>query len=105
METIGRSQKKYCSLIFEFIFPLGQLVLVTAAYFLRDWRNLTFIILLPCVPFLIRISNESIQYLTLKKKIDEIQKVLEKIAKSNKTELDETLWKSLLVKVKVYLFI
>lgn len=55
METIGRSQKKYCSLIFEFIFPLGQLVLVTAAYFLRDWRNLTFIILLPCVPFLIYI--------------------------------------------------
>jgi hypothetical protein len=39
----------------------------------------------------------------LKKKIDEIQKVLEQIAKTNKTKFDETLWKSLLVKVKVFI--
>jgi hypothetical protein len=40
----------------------------------------------------------------LKKKINEMQKVLEKIAKTNKTELDETLWKSLLVKVFISKF-
>ena len=45
METIGRGKKKICALIFEFFFSLGQLLLVTAAYFLRDWRYLTFVIL------------------------------------------------------------
>lgn len=53
METIGRANKKICALIFEFFFSFGQLVLVLAAYFLREWRHLTFIILIPCLPFIL----------------------------------------------------
>lgn len=51
MEFIDRHNKKYCALIFEFVFAIGQLVLVMSAYFLREWRDLTLIILVPCLPF------------------------------------------------------
>ncbi len=51
METIGRSKRGNCALVFEFFFSIGQLVLVFAAYFSREWRQLTLIIILPCVPF------------------------------------------------------
>jgi len=51
METIGRSKRGNCALVFEFFFSIGQLVLVLAAFFLREWRQLTMIIILPCVPF------------------------------------------------------
>lgn len=102
MECIGRSKKKYCSLIFEFIFSIGQLVLVLAAYFLREWQTLTFIILVPCLPFLlfILLSNESIQYLVRKKKFDQVEKILTSISISNKTQKDESIWKTFLNREK-----
>jgi hypothetical protein len=100
METIGKSNRKYCALLFEFFFSIGQLVLVTAAYFLRTWRYLTFIVILPCLPFflLILFSNESINFLLKKKKYDQVQKILEKIANTNKTTLDEVTWRTFLSK-------
>ncbi|CAF0992061.1 unnamed protein product [Brachionus calyciflorus] len=100
MEFIGRNKKKYCALMFEFIFALGQLVLVFSAYFLREWRDLTFVILVPCLPFflLVCLSDESIQFLSSKKDFNRIEKLLKKIAKINKTHFDDSSWKSFLSK-------
>ena len=49
--------------------------------------------------FTFSLTHESIPYLAKKKRYDEIFKVLNSIAKSNKTQLDETAWKSFLIKV------
>ena len=51
IETMARSKKQYFSLIFESFFSFGQLFLVLAAFFLRDWRHLTYIIFIPLLPF------------------------------------------------------
>jgi hypothetical protein len=49
--------------------------------------------------FYFSLTHESIPYLAKKKRYDEIFQVLNSIAKSNKTQLDETAWKSFLIKV------
>ena len=45
------------------------------------------------------ISDESLQYLATKKNYEKIKKILQNIAIENKTKLDDTTWKSFLVKV------
>jgi hypothetical protein len=55
METIKESKKKYCALVFEFSFAIGQIFLILSAYFMRDWRMLAYIVIVPCIPFLLYI--------------------------------------------------
>jgi hypothetical protein len=40
-----------------------------------------------------------LQYLASKKNFEKIKKILDNIAKENKTKLDDTTWKSFLAKV------
>lgn len=51
MEFIDKKNKKYCALVFEFVFPMGQIVLVMSAYFFREWQQLIRIIFVACLPF------------------------------------------------------
>lgn len=51
MEFIDKTNKNYCALVFEFVFAIGQLVLVISAYVFREWQQLIRIILVACLPF------------------------------------------------------
>ena len=52
LELVGQGRRTLTAILFEHSFSVGQLVLVTAAYFIRDWRPLALSFVLPCVPFL-----------------------------------------------------
>ncbi|RMZ94746.1 organic cation transporter [Brachionus plicatilis] len=73
MEFIDKSNRKYCALVFEFVFAIGQMVLVV-------------------------LSDESLQYLSKKKDYVNLERLLKKIAQSNNTKFDQVLWKSFITK-------
>lgn len=53
IEILDAKRKTFGGMIFHISSPIGQLVLVTLAYFIRDWRQLAFFSCLPTVPFLL----------------------------------------------------
>lgn len=51
MEIVGVSKRTFAGIVFEYFFALGQLVLVAFAYFIRDWRTLAWVTIIPTIPF------------------------------------------------------
>lgn len=51
MEIVGKSKRTFAGIVFEYFFAIGQLILVLFAYFIRDWRTLAWVSILPCIPF------------------------------------------------------
>lgn len=52
LEIVGPSHRAYAAMVFTSFFAIGQLFLVMMAYFIRDWRTLAGVMVIPLVPFL-----------------------------------------------------
>lgn len=52
MEMMGPSKRTFAGIVIEYFFALGQLILVFLAYFFRDWRTLSIIVIGLSLPFL-----------------------------------------------------
>lgn len=50
LELVGSERRTYAALVFEHFFSIGQFALVLIAYFVRDWRLLSIIFIIPCIP-------------------------------------------------------
>jgi len=50
-ELVGPKNKFLTAIIVQYFFAFGQLFLVGFAYFIREWRRLTFTISLFTIPF------------------------------------------------------
>lgn len=50
LELVGSKCRTSAAIVFEHFFSLGQLTLVLIAYFVRDWRLLSIIFIIPCIP-------------------------------------------------------
>lgn len=96
LEIVGPSHRAFAAMVFTAFFGLGQLVLVVAAYFIRDWRTLGIAMIFPYLPFIgcFFVIAESPRWLIMKNKSEMAYSILQDIAKKNKTKLSESTWKS-----------
>jgi hypothetical protein len=51
LELVSQKKRTHAGIIFEHFFSLGQLILVTVAYLIRDWRLLAAVMIIPTIPF------------------------------------------------------
>lgn len=49
---MGPSKRTFAGIVIEYFFAIGQLILVFIAYFVRDWRTLSWIVIILTLPFL-----------------------------------------------------
>lgn len=94
LEIVGPSHRAYAAMVFTSFFAIGQLFLVFMAYFIRDWRTLAGVMVIPLVPFLgyFFVISESPRWLISKNRTDEAYAILEKISKTNKRKLSHDTW-------------
>lgn len=96
LETVGPRYRALSAMAFPMCFALGQVMLVTTAYFIRYWRTLSIVMIIPLLPFLgyFFVIAESPRWLIMNKKdgIHEAHEILVKIAKKNKRKLEEDTW-------------
>ncbi len=52
VELVGADYAALCSLLINFSFVLGELILVTVAFFFRDFRTMTRVAFVPTYLFL-----------------------------------------------------
>ncbi|PIK41575.1 putative organic cation transporter protein-like [Apostichopus japonicus] len=86
-ELVGPSKRVFAGILICLTYAVGYLLLAVAAFFIRDWRYLQIFlacILLPCL-LLIPVLPESARWLISKKKFKGAIKIVDKIAKKNKT--------------------
>jgi MFS transporter, OCT family, solute carrier family 22 (organic cation transporter), member 4/5 len=53
MEMMGPSKRLFAGIVIEYFFGTGQLILVAFAFFIRDWQTLSWVIMIPCIPYLL----------------------------------------------------
>lgn len=96
LEIVGSKQRAFAACIFTAFFALGQMFLVGVAYFVRDWRTLGQVMVIPLIPFLgyVFVIAESPRWLITKNNPEKAYKVLDKIAKANKTVLSKEKWQA-----------
>ncbi|CAF0770190.1 unnamed protein product [Adineta ricciae] len=89
-EIVGPSKRLLTGIVIEYFFAFGQLFLLAFAYFIRTWRALTGAITLFTIPFIFFyfILPESPRWLVSKGRFDEAEKILRRIAVSNKRNFD-----------------
>ncbi|WAR07606.1 ORCT-like protein [Mya arenaria] len=87
MELVGPNKRLWTGAISPFFLTIGQLYLVLVVYLLRDWKWFMLAVCLPGCFFLL--VPESIRWLLSKGKKGEAIEILQKVAKSNKTVLNE----------------
>ncbi|CAF4076424.1 unnamed protein product, partial [Rotaria sordida] len=90
-ELVGPKNKFLVAIIIQYCFALGQLILVAFAYFIREWRRLTYILSIFTIPFLFLhfLLPESTRWLLVKGQYQQVEKLLRKIAKTNKRTFDK----------------
>ena len=49
---MGPGKRTFAGIVIEYFFAFGQLILVFIAYFVRDWRTLSWIVIILTLPFL-----------------------------------------------------
>jgi hypothetical protein len=52
LELMSSKNRTFAAIGFEHFFSIGQLILVLFAYFFPDWRILSLIFIVPCIPFI-----------------------------------------------------
>lgn len=104
LEMVSSKKRSRCAIGFEFSFSLGQLVLAFFAFFVRDWRYLTVIMIALTVPFLsyALMLHESPRWLVTTSRSDEALTIMKHIAKSNKKRLNEHEWNEFVNNVRNY---
>ncbi|CAH2241438.1 jg15635 [Pararge aegeria aegeria] len=90
-ELVGPKYRVITSATSSSMFAVGQVILGGVAWLIPDWRYMIMALHIPC--FLIIayywILSESVRWLLSKKRYPEAQKVLETVAKVNKTYISE----------------
>lgn len=81
------------------MFAIGQMLLGGVAWLVQPWRLLIMVLHIPCFILIVYcwILPEGVRWLLATQKYDEARKVLEKVAKVNKTEISEKSMQSLMV--------
>ncbi|KAL0880502.1 hypothetical protein ABMA27_002902 [Loxostege sticticalis] len=90
-ELVGPKYRVVASATSTSMFAVGQVILGATALGIDNWRNLLMALNIPC--FLVLsyywILPESVRWLLSKGKFEEARKVLEKVARVNRTEISE----------------
>ncbi|XP_071819260.1 organic cation transporter protein-like isoform X2 [Apostichopus japonicus] len=88
MEFIGTSHRVVGGTILTVPFGIGFMALAGIAYGIGNWRKLQLVVSLPYIAFLVfwRKSLESPRWLMTQERWQDVQKVLDKLAKLNKTD-------------------
>jgi OCT family organic cation transporter-like MFS transporter 4/5 len=130
MEMMGPGKRTFAGIVIEYFFAIGQLILVFIAYFVRDWRTLSWIVIILTLPFLsyflyvlnlfrkefskilkyilnqiFSLLPESPRWLLSKNKNDKAFSVLNTVAKTNKRVLSQDSWEKLIQEEKYSVFI
>ncbi|ESO89334.1 hypothetical protein LOTGIDRAFT_106021 [Lottia gigantea] len=89
VEMTGPSKRLWTGLIMKYHFAIGILVLALMGYLIRDWVILEIVATAPLVTYVIFywVIPESPRWLVTKNKTEKAKKILEKIARKNKTTL------------------
>lgn len=95
LELVGPTKKALAGITIESFFAIGHIILVAAAYFLRDWKNLLLFMICFILPFLtyFKLVPESPRWLISKNRTEESLKILNQIAKENERDVDKEKWK------------
>lgn len=88
VENVGKDYRVFCSIIIEYFFVFGEILLTLVAYFVRDWRSVILYVMGPAAGFLLYwpILPESVRWLLSQKKYDKAQAEVDRICRWNKTE-------------------
>lgn len=88
-ELVGPKYRVAVSATLSSIFALGEVILGTIAWLVQPWRYMLialhvpgFLVILYC-----GVLSESVRWLLSKKKYDEARKILENVARINKTRI------------------
>ncbi|CAF1154152.1 unnamed protein product [Adineta steineri] len=97
-ELVGPKNKFLTAIIVQYFFAFGQLFLVTFAYFIREWRRLTFTLSLFTIPFTFFyfVLPESARWMISKGHYKQAELLLRKIAKTNNRTFDEEAFQQLI---------
>lgn len=86
MELVGKSKRVLCMVLIAVSFALGEILLGVAAYFVRDWRMLQFLISAPAILFFSYywLIPESPRWLIARKDLEAAEEIISKMALKNK---------------------
>uniref|UniRef100_A0A8D9E0J8 Organic cation transporter-like protein n=1 Tax=Cacopsylla melanoneura TaxID=428564 RepID=A0A8D9E0J8_9HEMI len=90
VELISPKRRIWATLIINYFYTFGDVLIGTIGYFVRYWRHFLIILYLPGVLFIsyFWIMPESIRWLISQKRYDEAAAIIEKMARWNKVQLD-----------------
>ncbi|CAF3626153.1 unnamed protein product [Rotaria sp. Silwood1] len=96
-ELVGPKNKFLTAISAKYFFAIGQLFLVAFAYFIREWRRLSWTLSIFTIPFMFFhfILPESARWMMSKEHYKKAEKLLRHIAKTNKRPFDEEAFKRL----------
>ncbi|XP_060600295.1 organic cation transporter protein-like [Ruditapes philippinarum] len=91
MELVGPSKRLWTGTVAPLFLTTGQLYLILMVYLIRDWKYFTLAVAIPGCLFLpyYWLIPESCRWLLSKSRNEEALLILRKVAKSNKTVLNE----------------
>ncbi|XP_023935695.2 organic cation transporter protein-like [Bicyclus anynana] len=90
-ELVGPKYRVITSAICSSMFAVGLVVLGGVAWLITDWRYMIMALHIPCFLIIVYywIFSESVRWLLSKKRYPEAQKILENVARVNKTYISE----------------
>lgn len=89
MEIIGPKYRMGAGFLLHIVFSFGLILLAGVSYLIRDWSHLELMINLPCIFYIVYwwLLPESVRWLISRKRFDEVDNLIEKIARMNKVNL------------------
>ncbi|CAF3777726.1 unnamed protein product [Rotaria socialis] len=96
-ELVGPKNKFLTAISVKYFFAIGQLVLVAFAYFIREWRRLSWALSIFTTPFIFFhfILPESARWMMSKRHYIKAEKLLQHIAITNKRPFDKQAFEQL----------
>ncbi|XP_013400156.1 organic cation transporter protein-like [Lingula anatina] len=97
MEWVGPKKRRIAGMGISICFGLGHSILALEAYFLRNWRHLALVASAPGVIFIAFwfFFGESVRWLLARGRYEDAKAIIAKVAKTNKVELEDSVWESL----------
>ncbi|VDM29307.1 unnamed protein product [Toxocara canis] len=97
MELVGPSKRKLAGVISGIFFAIGQVILGTLAYFIRNYQYLQLAISLPAIMFFVYwwLVPESARWLISQQRFEEADVILQRAARMNGTKLPDKWWEQL----------